>query len=56
MSSNVVFKRAHGRDLFYQPSSHLSIDGYSDANWAGDPIDRRSISSYCTFVGDNLVT
>jgi len=30
--------------------------GYSDADWAGDPIDRRSTIGYCTFVGGNLVT
>ena len=30
--------------------------GHSDADWAGDPIDRHSTISYCTFDGGNLVT
>jgi len=48
-------KGTPGRGLFYQPSSHLGIVGYSDADWAGNPIDYHSISG-CTFVGGNLVT
>jgi hypothetical protein len=31
------------------------ICGYSDADWAGS-YDRKSITSFCTFVGGNLVT
>jgi len=30
--------------------------GYSDAYWAGDPIDRHFIIGYYIFVGSNLVT
>ena len=30
--------------------------GYTDADWAGNPIDRRSTAGYFTFVGGNLVT
>ena len=44
------------RGLFCRPSSHLHIAGYSDAKWDGHPIDRRSISRYCTLVGGNLIT
>jgi len=42
--------------LYYRPSSHLDIVGYFDADWASDPIDHRSTTGYCTFVGDNLIT
>jgi len=42
--------------LYYRPSSHLNIMGYSDVGWAGDPIDHRSTTDYCIFVGGNLVT
>ncbi|KAK3005339.1 hypothetical protein RJ639_015952 [Escallonia herrerae] len=35
---------------------HLDIDGYTDADWAGNATDRRSTSGYFTFVGGNLVT
>ena len=30
--------------------------GYCDANWAGDRVDMRSTTGYCTFIGGNLVT
>jgi len=42
--------------LYYHPFSHLDIAGYSDTDWVGDLIDRRSTTVYCTFVGRNLVT
>ena len=28
---------------------------YSDATWASDPSDRRSLSAYCVFLGDSLI-
>ena len=34
----------------------LTIEAYTDANWAGLITDRRSTSRWCTFVGGNLVT
>jgi len=42
--------------LYYRPFSHLDIVQYSDVDWANDPIDHRSTTSYCTFVEGNLVT
>ena len=36
-------------------SAH-EITIYSDADWAGDPDERRSVSGYCVFVGMNLVS
>jgi len=49
-------KWAPGKELYYRPSSYLDIVGYSDADWVGDPIDCRSTTSYCTFIGGNLMT
>jgi len=49
-------KGTPGKGLYYHPSSHLDIVGYSDADWAGDLIDSHSITGYYTFVGGNLVT
>ena len=37
--------------LKFTPGS-LQIRGYSDADWVGDPHDRRSISGYCVFLGN----
>ena len=45
-------KNAPGHGLFYRSSGHLS----TDADWAGSPLDRKSITGYCTFIGGNLLT
>ncbi|GAV88435.1 LOW QUALITY PROTEIN: hypothetical protein CFOL_v3_31857, partial [Cephalotus follicularis] len=34
----------------------LQMVGYSDADWAGCPMDRGYIFGYCVFVGGNLVS
>ncbi|PKU76632.1 Retrovirus-related Pol polyprotein from transposon TNT 1-94 [Dendrobium catenatum] len=33
-----------------------SIQPYTDSDWAANPNDRRSISGYCAFLGDNLLS
>ncbi|BBG99739.1 transposable element gene [Prunus dulcis] len=43
----------HG--LFYKPGS-LSLMAYSDADYAGDPDDRRSTGGYCLYLGSNLIS
>ena len=42
--------------LRLNPSSHLQIQTYADADYASTPDDRRSSSGYCLFLGDNLVS
>ncbi|CAN6710086.1 unnamed protein product [Malus baccata var. baccata] len=49
-------KSAPGKGILYKNSGHLRIEGFTDADWAGDVTDRRSTSGYFTFVGGNLVT
>ncbi|XP_047342761.1 uncharacterized mitochondrial protein AtMg00810-like [Impatiens glandulifera] len=34
----------------------LELRAYSDADWAGDPMDRKSTTEYCIFLGDSLIT
>jgi hypothetical protein len=43
----------HG--LSITKSSSSDIIAYSDADWAGCPDTRRSTSSYCVYLGNNLV-
>ena len=59
---NVVYrilrylKRIPGRGLLFRKHAHLQVEVYTDADWAGNIMDRRSTSSYYTFVGGKLVT
>ncbi|GAV78980.1 hypothetical protein CFOL_v3_22445, partial [Cephalotus follicularis] len=60
-------KGAPGRGLIFRDRGHihitgysdldcLEVTGYSDANWAGCPVDCRSTSGYCVFLGGNLMS
>lgn len=49
-------KGTPGVGLVYTPNGHTNVEGYSDADWAGSPFDRRSTTGYCVFVGGNLVS
>nr|GEV13145.1 ribonuclease H-like domain-containing protein [Tanacetum cinerariifolium] len=44
----------YGLQLF--ASSTTSLVAYSDVDWAGCPITRRSTSGYCVFLGNNLLS
>ncbi|XP_057790802.1 uncharacterized mitochondrial protein AtMg00810-like [Salvia miltiorrhiza] len=41
--------------LFRKPG-HLEIQAYTDADWAGNPVDRKSTAGYFASVGGNLVS
>ena len=45
-----------GHGVLFRKNGHLDIHGYTDADWAGNLVDRRSTGGYFTFVGGNLVT
>ncbi|XP_020680453.1 uncharacterized protein LOC110098081 [Dendrobium catenatum] len=36
--------------------TNVLLKSFSDADWAGDPITRRSTSGYCSFLGDTLIS
>ncbi|XP_004292511.1 PREDICTED: uncharacterized mitochondrial protein AtMg00810-like [Fragaria vesca subsp. vesca] len=44
------------RGIVMRNNSHFKMAGYSDSDWAGNAIDRKSTAGYCTFIGGNLVT
>lgn len=45
-----------GQGLLYKANNNLIIEGFSDADWAGSPSDRRSTSGYELFVDGNLIS
>ena len=49
-------KSSPGKGLMFSKNNHLDIEGYTDADWAGNISDRKSTSGYFTFEGGNLVT
>lgn len=42
--------------LFYSASSTLKLTTYSDADWAACPDSRQSITGYCVFLGESLIS
>ncbi|XP_062118419.1 uncharacterized mitochondrial protein AtMg00810-like [Humulus lupulus] len=44
----------HGLHIKY--SDQLNITGYSDADWACCPDDRKSVAGYCVYLGGTLVS
>ena len=41
--------------LHFSSHSSLTLQAYSNANWASDPTDRRSTTRYCFLLGDSLI-
>ena len=42
--------------LHFSSHSSLTIQAYSDADWAGDPTDCRFTTGYCFLLGDSLIS
>ena len=49
-------KSAPGKGIFFKKNNNRGVEIFTDADWAGCVMDRRSTSGYCTFVWGNLVT
>ena len=43
------------KGIYLRPGS-LTLSAYCDADWAGDPIDRRSITGMIVFLGNSPIT
>jgi hypothetical protein len=44
----------HG--LHFSAQSSLELRAYADADWAGDPTDRRFTTGYCFLLGSSLIS
>ena len=49
-------KGTSGHGILFGNHGNFEVHGFTDADWAGNPNDRRSTAGYFTFVGGNLVT
>ncbi|RVW89814.1 Retrovirus-related Pol polyprotein from transposon RE2 [Vitis vinifera] len=49
-------KSTPSQGVLYENRGHTQVVGYTDADWAGSPTDRRSTSGYCVFIGGNLIS
>ncbi|RVW17177.1 Retrovirus-related Pol polyprotein from transposon RE1 [Vitis vinifera] len=53
---DIAFAATIHLGLHFQPAASMELQGYSDADWASCPDDRRSTSGYCVFLGSNLIS
>ena len=45
-----------GKGILFKKNNTLTLEAYTNADYAGSLVDRRSTTRYCTFIGGNLVT
>ena len=43
------------RGFFYSSNNSLQLQAYSDATWVSNPVDRRSVTGFCIFLGSSLI-
>ena len=49
-------KKTPGQGIFLSAESDLCLKSYCDVDWVACPNTRRSISSFCAFLGDSLIS
>ena len=49
-------KSSLGQGLLFSSSSQLKLMAYADADWGNCPDTRRSVTGYCVFLGNSLVS
>ena len=49
-------KSTPGKGLYFEKGEKGNVEAFVDANWAGNVMDKKSTTGYCTKVWGNLVT
>ncbi|KAL0561692.1 hypothetical protein IC582_002132 [Cucumis melo] len=49
-------KNTPGKGLMFRKKNRKTIEVYTNSDWTGSVVDRKSTSDYCTFVWGNRVT
>ena len=49
-------KETHDYGLKFGVEGELTLTGYTDADWACDIDDRKSVGAYCIYLGNNLIS
>ena len=49
-------RRTPSRGFFFPAGSPPHLLAYSDADWAGCPDSRRSVTGWCMFLGNSLIS
>ncbi|KAL0316573.1 UNVERIFIED_CONTAM: hypothetical protein Sradi_5535500 [Sesamum radiatum] len=49
-------KASLGKMLLFKRYGHIKIEAYSNVDYVGSKVDRKSTFGYCIYVGGNLVT
>ncbi|XP_024028552.1 uncharacterized protein LOC112093746 [Morus notabilis] len=49
-------KASPGQGLFYSAALPIQLKAFSDSDWGSCPDSRKSVTGFCVFVGDSLVS
>ncbi|CAJ2641766.1 unnamed protein product [Trifolium pratense] len=56
MIGSLLYLTASRPDILFSKSNDYVLNGFCDADYAGDKIERKSTSGNCQFVGENLIS